>query len=383
MLQRSVSVMLWGTAVAGSSAYCGLLGPSCPDLQQVRGRKRNLKAGLSKAQRAAIRQKREEKEAARKQYTFMQRAQIRRMKKLLSPSQQFPGRYSSEEEASLPESPATNVYIKSAVKTQFHPVSYALALHREMQRPSIYNNPRAPVRLRLELNMTTEKATKMVPNSEEIVPVPYPFTHNEKRAILAFVRDPVLQELAVEKGAEIALGADMIKKIIKGQFRVDDYDFCVAHTDMAQHIPPLRGVLRSRFPTKLNGALGENLEELIERFKSGVKLSIRGDPVYPIWGLCNPVVGTLSMNDEEIEANVSAVIGAVCKHRNPAIGPFINRALLMVIPGEAHFAIDIGKFVPVPTEEELEKWSKKTSRKKKEVKEELPQESVAAEAADV
>lgn len=387
MLQRCVCSIFPGHAFPGSS-YCGLLGPISLELQQLRGRKRNLKAGLSKAQKAAIRQRREEKEAARKQYNFMQRTQIRRMKKLLSPSQQFPGRYSSEEEAGLPERPATNVFVKSAFRTQFYPVSYALSLHREMQNPAIYNNPNAPVRLRLELNMTTEKATKMVPSSEEIVPVPHTFKHNEKRALLAFVRDPALQELAVEKGAEIALGPDIIKKVIKGQFRIDDYDFCVAHVDMAQHIPPLRGILKSRFPTKLNGALGEDLEELIERFKSGVKVDIQGDPVYPQWGLCNAVVGKLSMSDEEIEANVSAVINAVCKHRSPALGPFINRALLMVIPGEAHFAIDVEKYIPVLSEEEIEKWAKRTSKKKKEVKvvkevkEENPPEEVTAETAN-
>lgn len=53
----------------------------------------------------------------------------------------------------------------------------------------------------------------MVTNSDEIVPVPFPFKHNEKRTILAFVNDPKLQEVAVESGAEIALGQDVVKKV--------------------------------------------------------------------------------------------------------------------------------------------------------------------------
>lgn len=28
----------------------------------------------------------------------------------------------------------------------------------------------------------------------------------------------------------------------------------------------------------------------------------------------------LTMKDEELEANIAAVIGALCKHRNPALG---------------------------------------------------------------
>lgn len=93
----------------------------------------------------------------------------------------------------------------------------------------------------------------MITASSEIVPIPFPFKHKEKRTILAFVADPALQELAIEAGAEISLGPDVIKKIIKGQFRIDDYDFCVAHTDMGSSILPLRGILRSRFPTRING----------------------------------------------------------------------------------------------------------------------------------
>lgn len=93
----------------------------------------------------------------------------------------------------------------------------------------------------------------MVSATSEIVPIPYPFKINEKRTILAFAASPQLQELAVESGAEIAFGPDIVKKIIKGQFRIDDYDFCVSHTDMGSSILPLRGVLKTRFPTRING----------------------------------------------------------------------------------------------------------------------------------
>ncbi|VDO82732.1 unnamed protein product [Onchocerca flexuosa] len=86
----------------------------------------------------------------------------------------------------------------------------------------------------------------------------------------------------------------------------------------------------------------------------------------PIWGLCDTVIGRLTMKDEELEANIAAVIGALCKHRNPALGSFINRALLMVIPGDAHFALDVNPFLPVPTEQEIEKVEKRTKKKKKE-----------------
>lgn len=61
---------------------CGMVAALTSEICQVRGRKRALKKPLSRQERLAKRQKREEKEAARKQYTFMQRIMIRRMKSL-------------------------------------------------------------------------------------------------------------------------------------------------------------------------------------------------------------------------------------------------------------------------------------------------------------
>lgn len=71
-----------------------------------------------------------------------------------------PGRWDAEEEAELPDAPATDVYIRSWVKTQFHPISKALEMHRQLQRPEMFNNPNAPIKLRMELNMSTEKAVR-------------------------------------------------------------------------------------------------------------------------------------------------------------------------------------------------------------------------------
>uniref|UniRef100_A0A0N4ZH13 39S ribosomal protein L1, mitochondrial n=1 Tax=Parastrongyloides trichosuri TaxID=131310 RepID=A0A0N4ZH13_PARTI len=348
------------------------LKPSLIDISQFRGRKRALKATMTRQQKLERRLKREAKEAARKQYNFMERIQIRRMKSLLSPSQQYPGRLIREDEVNLPDFPTTNVFIRDQVKTQFYTISEALNFHRKMQQPTIFNNPDAPIKLRIELNMTTEKATKMIPSSDHIVPVPHPFITKEKRSILAFVADPKLQELAIESGAEIALGPDMIKKIIKGQFRIDDYDFCIAHEDMGSTILPLRGILKSRLPTRTNGGYGDNLPDMIDKFKKGVKINIKADPVFPQWGLCSPLIGRLGMMDEEVEINIKTIIDTICKLRNPALGPFVNRAVMMIDKSNYFVPLNIDSYLPVPTPEELEKVVKKKNKKdkKKEVKSE-------------
>uniref|UniRef100_A0A8R1I016 Uncharacterized protein n=2 Tax=Caenorhabditis japonica TaxID=281687 RepID=A0A8R1I016_CAEJA len=96
-----------------TSTGCNMLRPASADvIIQTRGRKRALKQTITRQQKLERRMKREEKEAARKQYSFMEKINIRRMKNLLSPSQQFPGRLNLDEEANLPENPTLDVFIK-------------------------------------------------------------------------------------------------------------------------------------------------------------------------------------------------------------------------------------------------------------------------------
>lgn len=59
-----------------------VLAPNNVLIHQNRGRKRALKASMSRQERLERRLKREEREAARKQYSFMERIVIRRMKNL-------------------------------------------------------------------------------------------------------------------------------------------------------------------------------------------------------------------------------------------------------------------------------------------------------------
>ena len=105
----------------------------------------------------------------------------------------------------------------------------------------------------------------------------------------------------------------MSAQILKGRFMIDDYDFCVAHEDMAHAIMPLRGVLKSRFPTRINGSstlidglelgnslfpkiggIGSDLNAILSDFLSGVNLIVKPNVAYPEWGLCEPIIGRVS-----------------------------------------------------------------------------------------
>ncbi|KAL7078811.1 hypothetical protein ACQ4LE_002027 [Meloidogyne hapla] len=342
---------------------------------QIRGRKRGRRKP-SKAERLARLQRKEKKEAEK-----LEESQKRRLEELKKTkfAAMWPPRYDAEAEKDLPEVSQFNIFLKNEVKTIFHSIPEALEFHRNLQLPSIYGKVDAPIKLRMELNMTTEKATKLIGGSRQLVAIPFPFKHQEKRAIIAFAPDKQLQDEALMAGADLALGPDSIKKILKGQFLIEDYDFCVAHEDMAREILPLRGVLKSRFPNKTNGAIGNDLPAILTKFLSGANLVVKPNVAYAEWGLTEPVIGRLDMPDEEIEANIITIISTVCQQRNPALGPFINRAVLMTLPGKTFYSINVNEWLPVPTEAEIRKVEKKPKKKaKKEDEDEKKLEELAS-----
>ncbi|KAF7639960.1 hypothetical protein Mgra_00000402 [Meloidogyne graminicola] len=366
-----------------STCFTSLLNPlngANLEIIQIRGRKRGRRQ-LSKAERLARLQQREKREAER-----LEEKQKRLLEKLKKTkfATMWPPRYDAEAEKDLPEASQFNIILKNEVKTIFHTVSEALELHRNLQSPSIYGNVDAPIKLRMELNMSTEKATKLIGPSRQLIAIPFPFKHQEKRAIIAFAPDKPLQDEALIAGADLALGPDSVKKILKGQFLIEDYDFCVAHESVAKEILPLRGILKSRFPNKINGAIGTDLPAILAKFLSGANLVVKPDSAYAEWGLAEPVVGRLDMPDEEIEANIITIISTLCQQRNPALGPYINRASLMTLPASKTFySIDVSEWLPIPTEQELRKVEKKPKKKvKKEDEDEKKLEEMAPWRSD-
>uniref|UniRef100_A0A1I7W680 DDE_Tnp_1_7 domain-containing protein n=1 Tax=Heterorhabditis bacteriophora TaxID=37862 RepID=A0A1I7W680_HETBA len=122
------------TAVSSCSGVLSvdLLRSKTDVICQQRGRKRALKKTVTRQQKLERRMKREEKEAVIILYNLT---------------------YLCIE---------TLIIYRSKVKTQFYSISEALAMHRELQHPAIYDNLNALVRLRLELNMNTERQVYIV-----------------------------------------------------------------------------------------------------------------------------------------------------------------------------------------------------------------------------
>jgi len=61
------------------------------------------------------------------------------------------------------------------------------------------------------------------------------------------------------------------------------------------------------------------------------------------------------MTDEQLEANIESIVRATCTYRNPALGPFINRAVLMTVPGNEYYALKVDQWCPTATAEQINK----------------------------
>ncbi|KRZ67463.1 39S ribosomal protein L1, mitochondrial [Trichinella papuae] len=276
----------------------------------------------------------------------------------------------------LLDEPLDSVWKVESYMPKRYFIKDALALHRELQSPSMYNNPSALLRLRLDLNMTLEKKTKFVEQSKQFIAMPHPFEHGQKRTILAFAKDPHIQVIANEAGAEITGGPELVKKVSNRnserccsnrRYRLqrlpyghDDRDKSTQGSDEEkisfQKTWYHQQKINKRFTVHINrftGAIGNDIAALVNHFRTGIGFEVIQDTINPQWGVTNVLIGKLDMPDDDLEENMKAVIEAVYPLRPPTLGPFIERAVLMIFPTVMeYFEIDLNPYLPEPSDED-------------------------------
>lgn len=89
----------------------------------------------------------------------------------------------------------------------------AILAHRELHHPSMMNIPNAPLNIRLEIDLSTDKRNKFVDKYNKIIEFPHPYDHGEDRTILAFCQSNEMMEEARNAGAMLVGGKDIIKSI--------------------------------------------------------------------------------------------------------------------------------------------------------------------------
>jgi large subunit ribosomal protein L1 len=159
------------------------------------------------------------------------------------------------------------------------------------------------VELHFNLGVDPKHSDQMVRGS-----VALPHGTGRKIRILAFCKDNAVQA-ALDAGAEIAGGAELVEKISGGWL---GFDAVVATPDMMAVLGKVAKILgpRGLMPSPKAGTVSPNLAQVIKELKAG-KIQYRVDKGANV----HAPVGKLSFTDEQLRENILSVIDSVKKNK--------------------------------------------------------------------
>lgn len=140
--------------------------------------------------------------------------------------------------------------------------------------------------------------------------------------ILCFCKSADEAAEALERGANLAGGEQLVKKIEQGEVDISSFDTVICHLNMYDAIAPLKNILKKQMP-KLGQAeyVSEDVLSLIERHRKAVVYSAQGDHYEPDYASFSIPIATLQMSVEQIHDNVRELfVGVSCPSRSRAGG---------------------------------------------------------------
>ncbi|XP_058049085.1 large ribosomal subunit protein uL1m [Ahaetulla prasina] len=186
--------------------------------------------------------------------------------------------------------------------------------------------------------------------------LPYRFTDTIPK-ILVFTQDSKEADLAIENGATIVGGIELIKPILNEEIEADFY---IAVPDITTKINPLRNFLKQKYPSIKNGTITYNIPETLNFFKVCHEYEVTND------NLIQTPFAMLDMPNDEILANLDSIIKDICKRKTSKHGSFVTS---MRVRSSTSEALDV-KFEQFLPEEALEQKSEEAERISEEEKQE-------------
>ncbi|XP_063227200.1 large ribosomal subunit protein uL1m [Bacillus rossius redtenbacheri] len=252
----------------------------------------------------------------------------------------------------LKSEPVDDVWVARYHKWRTYSFVEAVLCHKETHHPTVYNVPDAPLTVTFELDLSTDKKTKQVDSLRRLVQIPHPFNPDEARSVIAFCKDAQAQKEALEAGASVVGGSDLIRSIQNGELSLQDFQHVVAHTDIMLELVALKGVMKKKFPNVKSGSLGQDLCSMVSRFRAGIEYVSGKHEANPEYGWIDVVVGKLDMSSEQLEGNFRAVVRDVL-----AAAPFVTRCSATSPPSVECLKVDLAPYVPsrhisVPSQDE-------------------------------
>nr|ADD38009.1 39S ribosomal protein L1, mitochondrial [Lepeophtheirus salmonis] len=219
-------------------------------------------------------------------------------------------------------------------------IKEAIEKLRDFYDPTMFDNPNALVKAKIEFRMIGSKVTRFIEGFDRMVPIYHKYDEEiPSKTVCIFVPDEESKQIAVDAGASLAGGEDLIMDISKGRVDVSDIEYFLAHEDMVLSLKPLTGQLRDKVPRKQEGTLGNNIEYMVKTFTNGQKISIKKVPPSllvedePDYGYCIVEFGRLQMDIEKLEDNINGILLALSEKNvmtRVSKKDFITRCMLHV-----------------------------------------------------
>lgn len=193
----------------------------------------------------------------------------------------------------------------------FYDIPEIIAMHREYYHPTMYDNSNCYVSATVELDLTMDKRNKFLPKFNGVTPVPYPFLNTPKKSVLVMTKSEENKLLALEHGADRAGGPELVKLFQEGALLSTSFSYVIVSYDMAGDISSLRGILRNRFPTIINGLITNNLPATIRQFQYGMEFESSVYTFQDDYGTVVLPFGRLTMDLDELRSNLVTLLNYV------------------------------------------------------------------------
>lgn len=210
----------------------------------------------------------------------------------------------------------------------------------------MYNVPNAPVIADVELNMQGDKPTRFVENFHRMAPISHKFDHGEDRSILVFAKGQELIDEAKNAGATLVGDVGLIKSIQNGDLSLNEFQYVIAHTNILTDLVQIRGLMKRKFPNPKNGTLGNDLDEMIQKFLNGITYSALKDENQQNFAKITTQFGTLDMDASHLEDNLKELLKDINTNRPRRTGKFITRVFLKSPPSNELLKINPFDYVP-------------------------------------
>nr|XP_020660916.1 39S ribosomal protein L1, mitochondrial isoform X1 [Pogona vitticeps] len=214
-----------------------------------------------------------------------------------------------------PSEPTDDVYLAWCYPRPVYEAEVALDMLRKFQQLE-FASPNQPVYANLTLDMKLDKKT-LEPFLGAVL-FPYRLTDSIHKVVV-FAEKAEDAALAREHGAAFVGATELISPILNGEIKADHY-VCVP--PMLNKLKALKTVLGAKFPNNKRGSVSYDIPKMVNVFRLCHEYVVAND------NLIETQIATMDMPNDQIVANLDALIKDVCKYKHSRYGSFVTSLFL-------------------------------------------------------